>query len=90
MHTTFAVDNSFFKVILDSLIKAILLNNDLRLTEDWATQVKMSFNPDPFKQVVYVIISKKKNNAHPNLSFNHNIIGAKDSHKHLGMIKPFL
>ena len=35
------------------------LNEDLKKINDWATQWKMSFNPDPTKQAQEVISSRK-------------------------------
>ena len=55
----FADDTSLFSVMLDSLKSLTLLNSDLRLIMKWAVQWKMSFNPDPSKQAVEIIFSKK-------------------------------
>ena len=83
----FADDTSLFSVMLDSLKSLTLLNSDLRLIMKWAVQWKMSFNPDPSKQAVEIIFSKKINTSqHPALIFNNDVVCSKDSHKHLGMV----
>ena len=47
------------------------MNADLNRIKEWSFQWKMSFNPDPNKQVAEVIVSHKlKPPAHPALSFN--------------------
>ena len=68
--------------MLDSLKSLTLLNSDLRLIMKWAVQRKMSFNPDPSKQAVDIIFSKKLNTSqHPALIFNNDVVCSKDSHK---------
>ena len=70
----FADDTSLFSVMLDSLKSLTLLNSDLRLIMKWAVQWKMSFNPDPSKQAVEIIFSKKINTSqHPALIFNNDV-----------------
>ena len=56
----FADDTSLFSIITDPKVSASELNHDLALIESWARQWKMSFNPDPTKQAVELIFSKKK------------------------------
>ena len=83
----FADDTSLFSVMIDSLRSSNLLNTDLALIEDWAFQWKMLFNPDPSKQAIEVLFSRRATHTpHPVLTFNDNVICSKDSHKHLGMI----
>ena len=63
------------------------LNNDLNKINEWAHQWKMSFNPDPSKQAVEVIFSRKRSvQIHPQVSFNHSPVVSLPSHKHLGLI----
>ena len=47
----FADDASLFSVINDKHLSANKLNQDLNRINNWAFQWKMSFNPDPSKQV---------------------------------------
>ena len=83
----YADETSLFSVMVDSLKSLTLLNSDLRLIMKWAVQWKMSFNPDPSKQEVEIIFSKKLNiSQHPALIFNNDVVCSKDSHKHLGMV----
>ena len=62
----FADDTSLFSVARDMTSSANILNNDLLKINNWAYQWKMSFNPDPSKQVQEVIFSRKiKKPSHP-------------------------
>ena len=82
----FADDTMIFSVVQDPVISATELNHDLNLINNWAYQWKMAFNPDPTKQAVEVLFSKKKNEVyHPPLYFNGAVIIRVDSHKHLGL-----
>ena len=56
----FADDTSLFSVVHDVSTSASDINNDLTLISNWAFQWKMSFNPDPSKQVQEIIFSRKK------------------------------
>ena len=79
----FADDTSLFSVTVDNLISSNL-NIDLRLIEDWAFQWKMLFNPDPSKQPIEILFSKKILIPQiPILTFNNNKICSKNSRKHL-------
>ena len=64
------------------------LNNDLNLISQWVDKWKMSFNPDPTKQAVELIIfsRKKRPPNHPPILFNNTPISKTDEHKHLGII----
>ena len=55
----FADDTSLFSVVYDKNTSANELNNDLRKIRNWAYQWKMSFNPDPLKQVQELIFHAK-------------------------------
>ena len=60
------------------------LNNDLKETNEWAFQWKMSFNPDPTKQAQEVIFSRKTSKKiHPKIFFNNIPVSKADSQKHL-------
>ena len=55
----FADDTLLFSVVQDVNIFARELKDDLKKINKWAFQWKMSFNPDPSKQVPEVIFSRK-------------------------------
>ena len=47
------------------------MNHDLELIRQWAHDWRMSFNPDPQKQAVELILSKKQIAVdHPEIRFN--------------------
>ena len=52
----FADDTSLFSIVHTDNDSANDLNHDLKLISLWANQWKMSFNPDPTKQAVQVIV----------------------------------
>ena len=67
----FADDTSLFSVVHNLNTCTNSLNEDLEKINDWATQWKMSFNPDPTKQAPEVIFSRKiKKPIHTPLNFN--------------------
>ena len=62
----FADDTSLFSIVKDPNTSAFELNHDLELISHWAYQWKMSFNPDPTKQAVQVVFSRKSKTVdHP-------------------------
>ena len=80
----FVDDMSLFSVIHDSSTSALELNSNLTKINRWTFQWKMSFNPDPKKQVQEVIFSQKsKAILHTPLVFNNNDVTQATSHKHL-------
>ena len=82
----FADNTSLFSVINDVGTSANELNNDLYQINKWAFQWKMSFNPDPSKQVQEIIFSRKtKKISHPSLRFNNSIVSQSPHQKHLGI-----
>ena len=82
----FADDTSFFSFTHHVDTSANELNNDLYQIIIWAFQWKMSFNPDPSKQVQEIIFSRKtKKICHPSLHFNNSIVSQSPYQKHLGM-----
>ena len=83
----FAGATSLFSVIHDSNTSALELNSDLAKLNRWASQWKMSFNPDHKKQAQGVIFSwKSKVISHHSLAFNNNNAIKTASQKHLGII----
>ncbi len=63
------------------------MNHDLELIRQWAHDWRMSFNPDPQKQAVEILFSKKRQQIdHPVLVFNDIPVGKANEHKHLGVI----
>ena len=66
---------------------AIELNQDLEKINDWAFQLKMTFNPDRSKQAQEIIFSRKvKKATHTPLLFNNNNVSQVNFQKHLGVI----
>ena len=62
------------------------MNSDLSKINAWASQWKMTFNPDPNKQVQRVIFSRKiKKTSHPPLYFNNDSVKQVQFQKHLGV-----
>ena len=83
----FADDTSLFTVVEDSNTAANDMNHDLELISQWAYDWKMSFNPDPQKQAVELVFSKKKVEIHhPVIRFNNIPVTKVDEHKHLGVV----
>ena len=69
----FTDDTSLFSVVHGLSTSANEINDDLKKIEAWAHHWKMSFNPDPLKQVQGVIFSRKRNKTHhPDIVFNGN------------------
>ena len=82
----FADDSSLFSLIVDQLRCSIELNRDLEKINNWASQWKMAFNPDPSKQAVEVYFTRKlKPPDPPVLNFNGTDIAVEDHQKHLGL-----
>ena len=80
-------DTSLFTVVQDSDSAANDMNHDLELRRQWANEWRMSFNPDPHKQPVDLIFSRKKSKAdHPEILFNNTSVMKVDERKHLGII----
>ena len=63
------------------------MNHDPDHIALWARDWGISFNPDPQKQVVELIFSKKNSKTnHPMILFNASPVSTVDQHKHLGII----
>ena len=56
----FADDTSLFTVVQEPNAAAEDMNHDLELISRWAHDWRMSFNPDPQKQAVELLLSKKR------------------------------
>ena len=83
----FADDTSLFSIVTNPTLSAFELNSDLKVIENWASQWKMSFNPDPNKQAVEMLFSRKRSEQnHPPLFFNNVLVALASDHKHLGII----
>ena len=83
----FADDTSLFSIVHDPNTSAVDLNRDLTLICQWVYKWKMSFNPDPNKQVVQVLFSHNvRNQDHLKIYFNNIEITQVSEHKHLGLI----
>ena len=82
-----ADDTSLLTVIRESSIAANDMDHDLKLISQWAHDWRMSFNPDPQKQAVEPIFSRKRNELdHPVIHFNNISVEKVNEHKHLGII----
>ena len=55
----FADDTSLFSKVKDKNCSTVELNNYLKTISNWAIEWKMLFNPDPNKQAVEILFSKK-------------------------------
>ena len=83
----FADDTSLFTIVQDSDTAASDMNHDMELISKWAHDWRMSFNPDPQKQAVELIFSKKKTETnHPEILFNNTPVMQVVEHKHLGIV----
>ena len=83
----FADDTSLYSVVKDPLISAAELQHDLNIISEWASQWKMSFNPDPTKPAEEILFSHKTSERnHPPLYFNGIEVKRVSEHKHLGLI----
>ena len=83
----FADNMSLFPVVHNLNTSMNILNEDLNMIDDWATQWKMSLNPDPTKKAQEVIFSRKiKKPFHTPLNFNSTNVKQTAIQKHLGLI----
>ncbi len=83
----FADDTSLFTVVQEPSAAAEDMNHDLELINQWAYDWRMSFNPDPQKQAVELLFSKKRHAAdHPVIIFNNIPVKKVNEHKHLGIV----
>ena len=55
----FAYNTSPFSKVKDKNSSTVELNDDLKIISNWTIQLKMLFNPDPNKQPVQILFSKK-------------------------------
>ena len=80
-------DTSLFTVVHASNSAASDINHGLELIRQWPHDWRVWFNPDPQKQAVELIFSRKKIKAdHPDISFNNAPVMKVDEHKQLGII----
>ena len=83
----FADDTMMFSILRIPSISALELNHDLQLSNNWAYQWEMSFNPEPNKQAVEVLFStKNKSTIHPPIFFNRTEVTRVDERKHFEFI----
>ena len=83
----FADDTSLFTVVQEPNAAAEDMNHDLELISRCAHDWRMSFNPDPQKQAVELLLSKKRHEIdHPVILFNSTPVKKETEHKHLGII----
>ena len=82
----FADDTSPFSIVIDPNTSALELNHVFDLISQWAYQWTMSFNPDPAKQAVQVVFSRKcKQIDYPKIYFSDIEVKTVNDHKHLGL-----
>ena len=80
----FADDTSLFSNVKDKNCSTVELKNDPKILSNGAIQWKMLFNPDPNKQAVEILFSKKhEKDSYPPLNFNGNNVQIGISQKHL-------
>ena len=80
----FADDTYIFTVVHYENATAENLNHDLKLINHWSLQWRMSFYPDPTKQVVEVTFSKKRCPVnHPPILLNDVPVKSLMEQKHL-------
>ena len=83
----FADDTSLFTIVRESNVAANDMDHDLKLISQWAHDWRMSFIPDPQKQTVELIFSRKRNELdHPVIHFNKIPVEKVNDHKHLGIL----
>ena len=83
----FADDTSLFTVVHEPSMDSEEMNHDLELISQWAHDWRMSFNPDPQKQAIELLFSKKRHQVdHPVILFNNIPVKKVDQHKQLGVI----
>ena len=87
----FADDTSLFSKVKDKNCSTVELNNDLKIISNWAFQWKMLFNPDPNKQAVEILFSKKQHEKdnYPPQNFSGDKVQTAISQKHLGLVLDF-
>ena len=87
MLNSFADDTSLFSIVTNPTLFALELNSDLKVIENWGYQWKMLFNPDPTKQAIGMLFSRKKvDQNHPPVLFNNAPVGSASDYKHLRII----
>ena len=84
----FDQDTSLFSKVKDKNCFTVELNNDLKIINHWDFQWKMLINPDPNKQAVEILFSKKQHekNNYPPLNFNRDNVQTAISQKHLSLV----
>ena len=83
----FADDTSLFTVVQDPNLAVSDMNHDLDQIALWAHDWRMSFNPDPRKQAVELVFTKKRvKTNHPVILVNASPVLTVYQHKHLGII----
>ena len=84
----FADDTALFSKVKDKNCSTVELSNDLKIISNWGFQWKMLFNPDPNKQAVEILFSKKQHEKdnYPPLNSNGDNVQTAISQKHLGLV----
>ena len=83
----FADDKALFTIVHKPNLASEEMNHDLALISQWAHDWRMSLNPDPQKQAIELLFTKKRQQAdHRIILFNNIPMKKVDEHKHLGII----
>ena len=83
----FCADDMIYSIASNPLRIASDLNHDLRTTNKWAHQWKMTSNPEPNKQAVELLLSHQLKSVYqPPICFNGIEVNKATEHKHLGLI----
>lgn len=83
----FADDTSLLTTVQDGDTAATELDHDFEIIRLWAHKWMMSFNPDPRKNAVELIVSTKETKTeHPPIILNGALVINVDQHRHLCVI----
>ena len=84
----FDEDTSLFSEVKDKNCFTVELNNDLKTISNCDFQWKMLINPDPNKQAVEILFSKKQHEKdnYPPLNSNRDNVQTAISQKHLSLV----
>ena len=83
----FADVTSLFSKVKDKNCSTVELKNDLKIISNWVIQWKILLNPDPNKQSVEILFSKKHEKGnYPPLNINGDNLQTAISQKHQGLV----
>ena len=79
----FADDTMLYVSVENAIAAASILNNDLKLIEQWSKKWLVTFNASKTETVLFTL--KQKTINHPPLYLNNEIIKEAENHTHLGL-----